>query len=171
MADRQDEPLIPEQVDAKEEKAAKIKKIAMLALALAVIFVGGGYFIIKLFSGKKTPEKEHAAPVEAEHLPAQNVYLDLGQITVGLSPSAQKREYLRIYLTLRLHSEVENNAVMAKVPIIKDSLIGFLRTLRATDFNSSSNTLYLKEEILKRLNKITAPIVIKEILFQEITVN
>jgi len=60
---------------------------------------------------------------------------------------------------------------MTKMQIIKDTLITFLRSLRSTDFNSSSSAIYLKEEISKRINKITAPVVIKEVLFQEITVN
>ena len=92
-------------------------------------------------------------------------------ITVGLSGSGAKKEYLRMDITMRLGTEQESVAVLAKMPVIKDTLITFLRTLRSTDFNSSNSTLYLKEEISKRINKITAPIVVKEVLFQEITVN
>ena len=42
--------------------------------------------------------------------------------------------------------------------IIKDTLITFLRSLRVTDFNSSSSTIYLKEEISKSINKITTTV-------------
>lgn len=74
-------------------------------------------------------------------------------------------------ITMRLGTEEESVAVLAKMSIIKGTLITFLRTLRSIDCNSSSSTLYLEEEISKRINKITAPIVVKEVLFQEITVN
>jgi hypothetical protein len=60
---------------------------------------------------------------------------------------------------------------MSFMPAVKDSLVTFLRSLRSTDFNSSGSTIYLKEELTKRINKIVAPVVIKEVLFQEITVN
>lgn len=169
----EEEPLIPSEVMNSGDKKKKIKKTIIIVTPIIIAIIGALYFFFFIIKAPKQDDinqiqqsksKEHVA-LEA------NTYLDIDPITIGLSPSGTKKEYLRIDITLRLSTEEESNAVMVKLPIIKDTLITFLRSLRATDFNSSSSAIYLKEEISKRINKITAPIIIKEVLFQEITVN
>ena len=168
-----DEPLTPDVAEEKGGKFKKVKKLLIIIVPILLLVIAGLYFFFFVIHGPKTSDVaviqqgKEKQPVELE----QNTYLDLDPITVGLTPTGSKREYLKLGLTFRLASEAETVAVMDKVPMIKDSLITLLRSLRASDFNSSSSTIYLKEEITKRINKITAPIVIKEVLFQELTVN
>ena len=158
-----------------DEKKKKIKKILLIVVPILIIIIGGAcfyFFILK--APKPTEQVEIKQPNAKEAVPLDNnTYLDINPITLSLASTdpGAKKEYLRIDLTIRLGTEEESVAVLAKMPIIKDSLITFLGSLRSTDFNSSSSTLYLKEEISRRINKIAAPIVIKEVLFQEITVN
>lgn len=174
----EDEPLNPQEISEGEEdessdKKKKIKKMSLIALPIIITVIGAVYFFFFIINAPKyTEEKDPQQTKEKEQVILEsNTYLDIDPITVGLTPSGNKKEYLKLDLTLRVSTEKESAAILEKMPIIKDTLITFLRTLRATDFNSSSSTIYLKEEISKRINKITAPIVIKEVLFQEITVN
>ena len=166
----EEEPLTPSEVSDSGDKK---KKIAIIVTLIIIAIIGALYFFFfvikapKHDDGTDIQQSKHKEDVQLE----ANTYLDIDPITVGLSPSGSKKEYLRIDITLRLSTEKESTAVITKLPIIKDTLITFLRSLRATDFNSSSSSIYLKEEISKRINKITAPIIIKEVLFQEITVN
>lgn len=168
-----EEPLTPEAADTGKDRLKKIKKLLIIIVPILVLIIAGLYFFFFVIHGPKTsdvaliPQGKEKQPVQLE----QNTYLDLDPITVGLTPTGSKREYVKLELTFRLSSDAESAAVMDKVPIIKDSLITLLRSLRASDFNSSSSTIYLKEEIVKRINKITAPIVVKEVLFQELIVN
>lgn len=168
-----EEPLSPVEAGGdKSERIKKLKKIALIVIPILVVVIAGVFFYLNVISAPKKPGPEAIAQTkqkEAVELD-QNTYLDLDTITVGLTPSSNKREFLRISITLRLGSEAESNSVLGKMPIIKDTLINFLKSLRATDFNSSNSTIFLKEEVSKRLNKITAPVIIKEVLFQEITV-
>lgn len=155
-----------------DDKKKKIKKILIIAVPILLVIVG---IILFFFFVIKAPKKE-AEEVQQSQKHDQvkldsNTYLDIDPITIGLTQIGNKKEYLRIDLTLRLNTQEENTVILAKMPIIKDTLITFLRSLRSSDFNSSSSSIYLKEEIAKRINKITNPIVIKEVLFQEITVN
>lgn len=173
-----DEPLNPTELsedekDESSDKKKKIKKILLIVLPIIITIIGSVYFFFFVINAPKYTEKKviHQTKDKEQVTLESNTYLDIDPITVGLTPSGNKREYLKLDLTLRVSTEKESAAILEKMPIIKDTLITFLRTLRATDFNSSSSTLYLKEEISKRINKITAPIVIKEVLFQEITVN
>lgn len=168
-----EEPLTPEEVPAAKGGQNKIKKILIIVVPLILIIAGIVYFYMFVIKGSKHEDGEIVEQGKPKQKVAleQNAYLDLDPITVGLTPSGPKREFLRLDMTLRVASEEDSKAIMEKLPIIKDSLIVFLRSLRATDFNSSNSTIYLKEEITKRINKITAPISVKEVLFQEIAVN
>ncbi len=174
--ENEEEPLTPSEAGKfglSAEKKKKLQRILLIVAPIILTIVGAIFFFFFVIKGPKPPEGGGVKqPKGKEQVQLDsNTYLDVDPITVGLSGSGAKREYLRMDITMRLGTEEEGVAVLAKMPVIKDTLITFLRTLRATDFNSSNSTLYLKEEISKRINKITAPIVVKEVLFQEITVN
>lgn len=174
--EKEEEPLTPSAVGKfgiSAEKKKKLQRILLIVAPIILAIAGAVFFFFFVIKGPKPTEQgEIKQPKSKEQVQLDsNTYLDVDPITVGLSGSGTKREYLKMDITIRLATEEENAAVLAKMPIIKDTLITFLRTLRSTDFNSSNSTLYLKEEVSKRINKITAPIVVKEVLFQEITVN
>lgn len=173
-----DEPLTPTEVGESEkdgsfDKKKKIKKVLLIIFPIIITIIGSLYFFFFIIKAPKYTDEKGLYPIKGKEqvILESNTYLDIDPITVGLAPSGSKKEYLKLNLTLRVSTEKESAAILEKMPIIKDTLITFLRTLRATDFNSSSSAIYLKEEISKRINKITAPIVIKEVLFQEVTVN
>lgn len=167
-----EEPLIPDEAPEAPKGSSKLKKILIILIPLLLLGGGGAaFYFLVLKAPKQEAEVIEQNKPKAKIALEQNAYLDIDPITIGLTPSGPKREYLRIDLTLRVNSEQETVAILEKMPLIKDSLIIFLRSLRSTDFNSSSSTFYLKEEITKRINKIIAPLEVKEVLFQEITVN
>lgn len=176
-----EEPLTPEEAKGPsegndtgaEEKKKKIKKILLILLPIILVIAASSYFFLFVIKEQKNSIDKHVQESNQEDIKLDsNTYLDVDPITVSLSPIAGgKKEYLRLDITLRLANDKENEVILAKMPIIKDSLITFLRSLRSSDFNSSSSTLYLKEEITKRINKITAPIIVKEVMFQEISIN
>jgi flagellar basal body-associated protein FliL len=172
--DKEDEdPLTPSavEVDTSSDRKKKIKRLLIIVAPIILAIVGAIYFFFFIIKAPKSPE-HHAESAGAGSISLEhNTYLDIDQITVGLIPTSSKKEFLRLDMVLRLGSEEESKSVMQKMPIIKDSLIVFLRSLRATDFNNSNSSIYLKEEVSKRINKITAPVTVKEVLFQEITVN
>jgi flagellar basal body-associated protein FliL len=165
------DPAQPLELDPIQARNKKIKKIVIIIVPILIIIAAGLYFFFYIL---KAPNKAHKnnedTAQQAEIKITANTYLDLDQITVGLLPSSNTQEYLRIRITLKLATEQEHATVLTKVPVIKDALITFLRSLRSSDFNKSGSTVYLREEIIKRINKITAPVAIKEVLFQEITV-
>lgn len=170
-----EEPLTPETATSnKGSKFTKIKKILIFTVPVILLIAGGCFYFFVI----KGPKNEEDQPSNPNHegnnkqvTPEQFSYIDMDPITIALAPSGPKVEYLKIDIALKLGSEQEKIAVTNMVPVIKDTLITFLRSMRSTDFNSSSSTIYLKEELTKRINKITAPIIIKEVLFQEITIN
>lgn len=174
--ENEDELLTPSEANKfgfSEERKKKIKKILLITAPILIAIIGALFFFFFVIKAPKTVEELEVKQTKAKetvHLDT-NTYLDVDPITISLAGSGSKKEYLRINITIRLGTEEESAALLSKMPIIKDALITFLGSLRSTDFNSSNSTIYLKEEISKRINKIAAPIIVKEVLFQEITVN
>ena len=174
MADKiEEEPLTPTEVRSNGDRNKNIIRTIIIVAPIIIVLIGSLYFFFFIILGPKHNDIEQIQQSKHKNhvVLESNTYLDMDPIIIGLSPSGTKKEYLRINITLRLSTEEESNVVIKKLPVIKDTLIIFLRSLRATDFNSSSSAIYLKEEISKRINKITAPVIIKEVLFQELIVN
>lgn len=169
----EEELLTPEEVQEEDPKKGRLKKILIILTPIVLLVAGAAYFFFFVIKAPKTEEiiEEDIGKPKYKAALEQNSYLDIDPIIVGLTSIGPKREYLKIDMTLRVGNEKESQAIMEKMPLIKDSLIVFLRSLRSSDFNSSNSTIYLREEITKRINKITAPVTVKEVLFQEINVN
>ncbi len=103
------------------------------------------------------------------HNRINGVFVNIDPITIDLIPTNNdKKDTLQIKIILQLFSEKDAKAIVAQIPIIQDNIITFLRLLRSIDLHNSSSSIILKEEILKRVNKILYPIEVKEILIQEI---
>ena len=170
-----DEPLTPELASDAEGKDQKLKKLLIFIAPIILLITAGTYFFFFVIKAPKIADivetQQTNTNTKEKATLTPTTYFDMDPITVGLIPSGAKREYLRLTLTIKLSNTQESNVLMNFMPAVKDSLVTFLRSLRSTDFNSSGSTIYLKEELTKRINKIVAPVVIKEVLFQEITVN
>lgn len=148
----------------------RLKKIILIAVPLILCAIAGAIFFFKVIRSPKNYKPGESNAVNAEQI-ISNSYLELKEMIVNLAPSGPAKNYLKISLILQLSSDQDTKIVASKMPIIIDNFYLFMRELRATDFNSTGTTLQFKEELLKRANKITAPIVIKDILFKEMVVN
>jgi flagellar basal body-associated protein FliL len=165
-----DEPLTPEIASYGNKK---IQRVLIFILPILLLIFGSCYFFFfviktpKITSTEATQQKN----VKENTSLTPSSYFDMDPITVGLAQSGAKREYLRLTLTIKLNNDKEISILANSTPIIRDCILTFLRSLRSTDFNSSESAIYLKEELTKRINKVVAPLVIREVLFQEMTVN
>lgn len=177
LFDDQDEPLTPIAAPSLSMDVGKsklnpkiLKKVAIILIPLLLCSIGGIYFFFKVIRAPKSYDASGFSPSKIEEI-VQNTYIDFDQMIVNLASPGSKPNYLKITITIQLGSENETKFVQAKIPIIVDAFQTFLRELRATDFSSSGGTMYVKEELIKRINKITYPVVIKDVLFKELIVN
>ena len=97
--------------------------------------------------------------------------VDFPEIVTNLAPTNDKESYIRLVLTLELNNTKDQDAIDKKLNMLKDSIIIFLRELRAADLTSAGGSMMLKTEVTKRINKILYPVEIKDVLFKEIFVN
>jgi len=180
--DDQEEPLTPTPVSNQRNQSVltklygnKPKKGLLIIIPLIIVILSATYFFYKVIKTPKiynnTNELAAAKTLENINEINANTYIDLEPMVINLAPSSAKQNYLKLTMTLQFSSDVETKVAQVKLPNIIDSFQTFLREVRASDLNGSGSMLQLKEELVKRVNKVVYPVVIENILFKEMLVN
>ncbi len=133
---------------------------SVIAVALLVAL----YLYFREPSNVSSSQKISEAPTSS----ANSYFFEIPEITTNLAPINDKESWIKFGITLQLENSKDQAVLDKKIPMIKDSIIVFLREIRASDLSSSGGSMMLKTELLKRVNKIMYPIILKDILFREI---
>lgn len=145
--------------EGKAKAPAKSKKKLMLyaggGLGL-VLLLAGAYFMF--FAGPATDK-----PVKA-------VFFDLPEMTVNLSATSERPQYLRVKVTLEMADSKTIDSVKIAMPRVIDAFQVHLRELRAVDLEGSAGLYRLREELMRRINIAIAPAKIRAVLFKEVVV-
>lgn len=178
--DEDHEPLTPMMASNLSNSNAYLKynteklslKWIFVSIILLFIVGFGGYFaffrVVKIDNHGMNRFGNSASDVNRI---TSEYYVHMDQMLLNLAPSGEKQNFLKILLTLQTTSANEVNIIHGKMPLIADAFQIFLRELRASDFSSTGGTHYIKEELIKRANKITAPVTIVDVLFKELVIN
>ena len=156
---------------ADDYRSIKGKRLLIL-IGSVVAFGIIAYILTRFLSHDAThaPSTSAVAHQEVSHS-YNSVMVDFPEIVTNLASTNDKESYIKLSITLELNEAKDQDAVDKKLYMMRDSIIIFLRELRAADLTSSGGSMMLKTEIIKRLNKILYPIEIKDILFKEVFVN
>jgi flagellar protein FliL len=127
--------------------------------ALVLVAGGGGYFMLH---GHKDADSAKAA--------LKSVFYDLPDMTVNLSASPERPQYLRVKITLEAEDNAIIEALKPVMPRVIDAFQVHLRELRGTDLEGSAGLYRLREELTRRVNLAIAPNRIRAVLFKEIVV-
>lgn len=153
---------------APAEGGGKKKLFIIIGAAVgALLLIGGGVLFLfkdKIFGNKNATKPKVAAPVDAT-LP---FYYELPDVLVNLNKS--KGHLLKIKLFLEVGSDKDLQTLKQIQPRIIDQLQVYLRTLSVSDVEGSQGALKLREEVLLRVNNISAPVRIKDVLFKDLFV-
>ena len=176
-----------------DDGGKKNKKKLLMIIVPIVLLLGGGagaYFTGMLdgLLGKKPATEEHAEGEEhkeGEHAKAENpnapkldehgkpippAFLKMPDMIVNLNSEGAAQRYLRLSVQLELESAADQAAVEAVLPRVVDQFQTYLRELRVQDLRGSKGIYRLQLELLNRVNQAAAPIVVKDVLFQEILI-
>lgn len=170
MKNNVEEPLIPKEVKIYSKNMMAIKSTTrvrsiIIALVVFLLIAGMVSFFLKLLNNQQFYKSDDTG-IEQQ---ITNSYVDLRPIIVQLLSSGDnKRHHLKLTLAMRVNSDSEAQTVKEFTPLITDAVEIFVIGLRANDFNSTGNVLLIKEELTKRINSITYPVIVKEVLFKEI---
>lgn len=121
----EDEPLTPTEVSESEkdgnfDKKKKIKKVLLIIFPIIITIIGSVYFFFFIINAPKYTEEKGLYQTKGKEqvILESNTYLDIDPINVGLAPYGNKKEYLKLDLTLRISTEKESAAILEKMPIL-----------------------------------------------------
>jgi flagellar FliL protein len=159
------------EVKAKTSFFARIKGLFGKVLGLnKFVLIGGGTALVLALAGGYFLLGGHNEAADGAKVMSKSVFYDLPDMTVNLSASPERPQYLRVKITL----EVENNSVIDALkpvmPRVVDAFQVHLRELRVTDLEGSAGLYRLREELTRRVNLAIAPNRIRAVLFKEIVV-
>lgn len=132
------------------------------------LYGGGGLGVLLLVIGSYF--MFFAGPSADKPQPVKSVYFDLPEMTVNLSASSERPQYLRVKVTLELPDVRTQDSVKTAMPRVVDAFQVHLRELRAVDLEGSAGLYRLREELMRRINIAIAPAKIRAVLFKEVVV-
>ncbi|PJI86108.1 flagellar FliL protein [Yoonia maricola] len=152
--------------DAAPKKASKLP--LMLGLVLAIIGGGGGFFAVQsgLLGGSETTE---SAESEMETLqPDQQLavaFVPIDPLVISL-PSQDGRDHLRFAAQLEV-PPAYTDEVEAIKPRIVDVLNGYLRAIDIASLEDPATLTRLRAQMLRRIQVVTGPGRVNDILIME----
>lgn len=167
--------------DEDEEGGGGKKKLIMIIAIVLLIIIAAvaGAFFAGVFDdapeeeGEPVPQtaaEQEAADVAAA-LSGAITYYEIPDLTVNLNTGGKQKSYLKVKIKLELEDPQAMQALEEKLPRVMDNFQVYLRELRLKDLEGSAGINRLKEELLRRVNKAVRPVVVKDVLFQEVLVH
>lgn len=154
-----------------QNESIKGKRILIIGGSI-VLFMLVAYLLTRSLSHSSHSDiKDGVNSAPTSKVKYESVMVDFPEIVTNLAPTNDKESYIKLLLTLELINTKDQDAVDKRIHLLKDTIIIFLRELRAADLTSAGGSMMLKAELIKRINKILYPVEIKDVLFKEIFVN
>ncbi|WP_415404999.1 flagellar basal body-associated protein FliL [Tateyamaria sp. SN3-11] len=152
-------------------EAAKTSKMP-LVLGLVAALLGGGGGFYAAFSGMiLAPDSVEHEPgsVDAPDALPDVAFVSVDPMIVSLSPAAQGR-HLRFRAQLEVPSKYASD-VESVLPRVVDVLNGYLRALETRDIESASALTRLRAQMLRRVQIVTGPGRVNDLLIMEFVLN
>ena len=155
-----------------DDGGGKKKKVLMLVAGLVVLLAGGGAaaYFTGMLGGSTSDEQAEAHSGGAASGATSGVFLPIPDMIVNLNSGDATPRYLRLSVQLELKNELDKARVEAVIPRVVDQFQTYLRELRVRDLRGSAGIYRLQMELLARVNEAAHPVVVQDVLFQEILV-
>ncbi len=140
------------------------KKIILFVVLPLLLLVGIGVGIF--FSGILDKPKEIA---ETEVQPDKVLY-SLPEMLTNISGDGHPRRFLKVRVVLELADKADIARLKHLEPRIIDILQVYLRELRIDDLRGSHGLVWLRQELLARINESVEPAKVSGALFDEILI-
>ena len=169
--------------DAEEEPPKKSKGM-LFGLVGALIFGGGTFFgvfsgMIPLPFGAAPPPPEAHAQDTANHAPKDkhgqdyselaSSFIPMREMIISLGPNSNAK-HLKLVISVEVDSEAEQQ-VTALAPRIRDVLNTFLRAVDERDFEVPRAMTRLRGQMLRRVQLVTPPGSVRDLLIQDFVLN
>ena len=160
--------------DAVAEAPPETKKTSKLPLILGIVaaLLGGGGGFYAAFSGLIFAANTDEAGAAVEKRPGalpDDAYISVDPMIVSLSPASQGR-HLRFRAQLEVPSQYASD-VESILPRVVDVLNGYLRALETGDIESAAALTRLRAQMLRRVQVVTGPGRVSDLLIMEFVLN
>lgn len=150
---------------AAEPKKSPLKLILFIAVPVLVLGIIAGVLFLTHFGRtliglEKAPKKEIT-----QSLPDHIMYYELPEMLINIQSTSKRKPYLRMAVKLELHQTDAVQTMDLLKPRIIDAFQMYIRELRVDDLEGSAGSQKLKQELLKRVNSLTGPIKVHDVLF------
>ncbi|WP_299147343.1 flagellar basal body-associated FliL family protein [uncultured Tateyamaria sp.] len=149
---------------ASPEKASK--KPILIGL-VAAIAAGGGSFYATFSGLVLAPESAIAAAASSAEMNAlpKVTYVEMDPLVISLDPTSHSRH-------LRFRAQLETpyqyaDEVRSALPRVIDILNGYLRALEARDIEDSASLFRIRAQMLRRVQAVTGPGRVNDLLVME----
>lgn len=150
---------------------AKYKWLTLIGGGALILLIGAAITYFIYFSFFVDKKEEHVEIVQYN-----TNYYPLPEIKVRIKHEDDRFGYLVIGLTLKLPAVVKVDDYRKVEPEILDLLHTYLSSIALEDFSASATTSFtspvglerLRQNIVRRLNTILAPLIIESVLFRKL---
>lgn len=156
-----------------DDESGKKKKMLVIGGAVILLLAGGAGAYFSGILGGGAPDAQQNADMlatDAQGNVLPGVFLPIPDMIVNLNSPDSTPRYLRLSVQLELKNEMDRARVEAVIPRVVDQFQTYLRELRVRDLRGSAGIYRLQMELLARVNEAAHPVVVQDVLFQEILV-
>lgn len=153
-------------------------KKLILFVVLPILLLGGGgaaVFALGLLDpllgiGETVEEPEANESVEAAPISPPGIFYPLEEMTVSLTRSGNKKDYLVLAVQLEVEDQEAVQRIEQLRPKITSEFTVFLRELRTEELNGSAGAYLVREELFRRVSQVMAPTPVKDLLLVKMLV-
>jgi len=164
--------------DSETEPPKKGSKLpVILGLVLALVAGAGGFFAMRAgllpFGAPGAADDSVQAETETASEPARPLpeagFVPLDPLIISMPPASGHR-HLRFTAQLEVPPS-ETAAVAALTPRITDVLNGYLRAVEVADLEDPTALMRLRAQMLRRVQVVTGPERVRDLLVMEFVLN
>lgn len=170
--------------DVEADSGGGSKRPLVMVGLLLLLLIGGGagaYFsgladpIIEMLTGDEPEAAGESDTAGTEPADSRNplgsaIFYDLPEMLVNLGGAGQKRNYLKMNISLELASQGDITTIEMMLPRIVDDFQVYLREMRMEDLQGAGGMNRLRQELLNRVNADVSPLRVSDVLFREMIV-
>lgn len=164
MLDQDDDLDNDEELEGKTKINRKKMLIFILPVLIAIGLSVGFYYVFN--RDYRSPEAAYSIvknSAGADGSESITVFYDMPEIMAPLRSDTPDKERLRLRLNLELSNVEDIKTIEILTPKINDVVLSHIIELSPEEVQGSTGLYWLKEELLYRLNLVTAPIKINNL--------
>ena len=164
-----------ESFDKAEDEELQIKpfnkKKVLIYVVPVIVVIGLAVSFITVFTRKDRLDGEGDFSIvttagEGEDAGKITVFYTLPELSVRLRSSAETSSNVKVKISIELSSVDDIKTIEAMLPRINDTLLAHIVELTPDEISGSDGLYNLKEELLYRINLLTAPVKVSNLNFK-----